>query len=171
MIKRKLLSGGFKKANSVICPFPPCLFACLRWLIFAWFFPMLSIIFVRRHSGSLDLRCSAPVPSVFVILCAQHHYFIICELKAASAKTIVEFTLLRESNCAREPSLSYLDCLQFSGQRFGKTLPAVFSGKLLTNIAICDSLYTLSAEYRCSPITVFPKTGSPHLKCSNPVFD
>lgn len=86
MIKRKLLSGGFKKANAVICPFPPCLFACLRWLIFAWFFPMLSIIFVRRHSGSLDLRCSAPVPSVFVILCAQHHYFIICELKAASAK-------------------------------------------------------------------------------------
>ena len=93
MIKRKLLSGGFKKANAVICPFPPCLFACLRWLIFARFFPMLSIIFVRRHSGSLDLRCSAPVPSVFVILCAQHHYFIICELKAASAKTIVEFTL------------------------------------------------------------------------------
>ena len=143
MIKRKLLSGGFKKANAVIYPFPPCLFACLRWLIFAWFFPMLSIIFVRRHSGSLDLRCSAPVPSVFVILRAQHHYLIICELKAASVKIIVEF------------SLSYLDCLQFSGQRFGKTLPAVFSGKLLTNIAICDSLYTLSAEYRCSPITVF----------------
>ena len=155
MIKRKLLSGGFKKANAVICPFPPCLFACLRWLIFAWFFPMLSIIFVRRHSGSLDLRCSAPVPSVFVILCAQHHYFIICELKAASAKTMSNSLFLRESNCAREPSLSYLDCLQFSGQRFGKTLPAVFSGKLLTNIAICDSLYTLSAEYRCSPITVF----------------
>ncbi len=155
MIKRKLLSGGFKKANAVICPLPPCLFACLRWLIFAWFFPMLSIIFVRRHSGSLDLRCSAPVPSVFVILCAQHHYFIICELKAASAKTIVEFTLFARKQLCPEPSLSYLDCLQFSGQRFGKTLPAVFSGKLLTNIAICDSLYTLSAEYRCSPITVF----------------
>lgn len=118
-------------------------------------FPMLSIIFVRRHSGSLDLCCRAPVPSVFVILCAQHHYFIICELKAASAKPLSNSLFLRESNCAREPSLSYLDCLQFSGQRFGKTLPAVFSGKLLTNIAICDSLYTLSAEYRCSPITVF----------------
>lgn len=81
MIKRKLLSGGLKKATAVICPFPPCLFACLRWLIFAWFFPMLSIIFVRRHSGSLDLRCSAPVPSVFVILCAQHHYLLYANLR------------------------------------------------------------------------------------------
>ena len=143
MIKRKLLSGSFKKVNSVICPFPPCLFACLRWLIFAWFFPMLSIIFVRRHSGSLDLRCSAPVPSVFVILCAQHHYFIICELKAASAKIIVEFTLFaRKQLCPGAESVI-----------FG--LSAIFSGKLLTNIAICDSLYTLSVEYRCSPITVF----------------
>ena len=154
MIKRKLLSGGFKKANAVICPFPPCLFACLRWLIFAWFFPMLSIIFVRRHSGSLDLRCSAPVPSVFVILCAQH-ILLYANLRQLPQKPLSNSLFLRESNCAREPSLSYLDCLQFSGQRFGKTLPAVFSGKLLTNIAICDSLYTLSAEYRCSPITVF----------------
>lgn len=44
-------------------------------------FPMLSIIFVRRHSGSLDLRCSAPVPSVFVILCAQHHYLLYANLR------------------------------------------------------------------------------------------
>ncbi|HBV80947.1 MAG TPA: hypothetical protein DEF33_08290 [Clostridiales bacterium] len=109
MIKRKLLSGGFKKANAVICPFPPCLFACLRWLIFAWFVPMLSIIFVRRHSGSLDLRCSAPVPSVFVILRAQHHYyFIICELKAASVKIIVEFTLFaRKQLCPGAESVIY----------------------------------------------------------------
>lgn len=108
MIKRKLLSGGFKKANAVICPFPPCLFACLRWLIFARFFPMLSIIFVHRHSGSLDLRCSAPVPSVFVILCAQHHYFIICELKAASAKIIVEFTLFaRKQLCPGAESVIF----------------------------------------------------------------
>ena len=111
MIKRKLLSGGFKKANAVICPFPPCLFACLRWLIFACFFPMLSIIFVRRHSGSLDLRCSAPVPSVFVILCAQHHYFIICEFKAASAKTIVEFTLFaRKQLCPGAESVIWIVC-------------------------------------------------------------
>lgn len=109
MIKRKLLSGGFKKANAVIFPFPPCLFACLRWLIFAWFFPMLSNIFVRRHSGSLDLRCSAPVPSVFVILRAQHHYyFIICELKAASVKIIVEFTLFaRKQLCPGAESVIY----------------------------------------------------------------
>lgn len=71
-------------------------------------FPMLSIIFVRRHSGSLDLRCSAPVPSVFVILCAQHHYFIICELKAASAKTIVEFTLFaRKQLCPGAESVIF----------------------------------------------------------------
>ena len=76
-------------------------------------------------------------------------------LRQLPQKPLSNSLFLRESNCAREPSLSYLDCLQFSGQRFGKTLPAVFSGKLLTNIAICDSLYTLSAEYRCSPITVF----------------
>ena len=76
-------------------------------------------------------------------------------LRHLPQKSLSNSLFLRESNCAREPSLSYLDCLQFSGQRFGKTLPAVFSGKLLTNIAICDSLYTLSAEYRCSPITVF----------------
>lgn len=155
MIKRKLLSGGFKKANSVICPFPPCLFACLRWLIFAWFFPMLSIIFVRRHSGSLDLRCSAPVPSVFVILCAQHHYFIICELKAASAKTIVEFTLFaRKQLCPGAESVIFgLSAILRAAVR--QNTPGSFQRKLLTNIAICDSLYTLSAEYRCSPITVF----------------
>ena len=55
-----------------------------------------------------QLRCSAPVPSVFVILCAQHHYFIICELKAASAKIIVEFTLFaRKQLCPGAESVIF----------------------------------------------------------------
>ena len=99
-------------------------------------------------SGSVSICNTVRTASFIIIL-------LYANLRQLPQKSLSNSLFLRESNCARESSLSYLDCLQFSGQRFGKTLPAVFSGKLLTNIAICDSLYTLSVEYRCSPITVF----------------